>query len=478
MIPIKAQAIIVAGLGFGDEGKGTITDYLVREYIAKWVIRYNGGPQAAHNAIDPTGRHHCFSQFGAGSLMPGVTTYLSGFALADPLAIRLEADALKDIGETDALSRLHIDEKCLIVTPFHKHVNRMQEVSRGKQRHGSCGKGIGQAVADGRLLGERALKAGDLRDSDLLAKKLRFLWLLKLDLAQQLVAEQPANYQLQDYLKYLEQPDYAERLVEAYESFYRQSGIKIVGEGYLASQAIPDTTLVFEGAQGALLDANRGFWPHVTQSNTSFENAIKLAQAASCEIKRLGVLRAYATRHGAGPFVSEEMKLTARLPELHNRQDEWQGNFRVGWFDLVATRYALESGGGADSLAITCLDRLYGLGKLQVATAYSCDNAAKEDLDRYFDWEGAGKQATIHRIKTDLPTDQASRLGLTRLLSRCKPVYVDLYPIPRQELGSKMPPPAAIEYLLFLEKALKVPIEIVSVGPGANEKFKFKPCVS
>ncbi|KAF0249156.1 MAG: adenylosuccinate synthase [bacterium] len=123
------QAFIVVGLGYGDEGKGTTTDYLTRKYQAHTVIRFNGGSQAAHHVVTSSGITHCFAQFGSGTLVSGVRSYLSSYMAVDPLALLVENQALQEKGVQDGLSRIIIDENCLVITPFHKIINQMQEVS-------------------------------------------------------------------------------------------------------------------------------------------------------------------------------------------------------------------------------------------------------------------------------------------------------------------------------------------------------------
>jgi adenylosuccinate synthase len=137
--------------------------------------------------------------------------------------------------------------------------------------------------------------------------------------------------------------------------------------------------VVFEGAQGVLLDEWRGFHPHTTWSTCTAEGA--LAALGGCgydgAVTRWGVVRAYATRHGAGPMVTEDAGLTARLREAHNRDDGWQGGFRVGCFDAVATRYAMAANGGVDALAVTCVDRLRAEAAWRLATAYRMGDGAR-----------------------------------------------------------------------------------------------------
>lgn len=409
------NAFIVVGLNYGDEGKGSVVDYLVRRYKANLVVRFNGGPQAAHHVVSPEGITHCFSQFGSGTLVPEAETFLSRFMLVDPLAIRVENDVLSAKGVIDASKRLMIDQGCQVVTPFHRIINRMLETSRGEARHGSCGQGVGEAVSDLNRFGERVLFARDLLDKVKTMQKLDFLWRIKTDLAEQIVKEHPDNEKLFSYLKEIKQIDYVDRLADAYDDFVRKSGVRIVGEDCLTDLLARNGNVVFEGAQGVLLDPDKGFAPYVTKTNTTLKNAEKLIVGSSKNVIGIGVLRGYMTRHGAGPFITEDEWLTKTIPDCHNHENEWQGKFRVGWFDLVATRYALKIAGDIDYLAMTNLDRLCGFDRIPVCGSY--DNQ--------------------------------------------KPVYSEHIKGIRN-------------YIQFIERELDKPISIISFGPSAQEKIKIK----
>src|SRR5579885_2254273 len=172
----QKQAILIADLGFGDAGKGTITDFLTRRLVAHTVVRYNGGPQAAHNVVTPDGRHHTFSQFGSGMFLPWTTTLLSRFMLINPLNMLKEERHLSMLGVTNAFERTLIDRRSLVITPFHKAINRLRELARADERHGSCGEGIGECMADALARGEAQIFAGDLQDRAIVASKLRSLY--------------------------------------------------------------------------------------------------------------------------------------------------------------------------------------------------------------------------------------------------------------------------------------------------------------
>ncbi|HEY7215209.1 MAG TPA: adenylosuccinate synthetase, partial [Thermoanaerobaculia bacterium] len=137
------RAFLLVDLGFGDAGKGLLTDFLVRRSGATVVVRYNGGAQAGHNVVTPDGRHHTFAQLGSGSFVAGVRTFLSRHVVVHPTALLAEAAALRAKGVGDALDRVRLSERALVITPFHQAAGRLRELARGAARHGSCGVGVG-----------------------------------------------------------------------------------------------------------------------------------------------------------------------------------------------------------------------------------------------------------------------------------------------------------------------------------------------
>lgn len=442
--PGAEPAFIVAGLGFGDEGKGSVVDWLVRTQAATAVLRYNGGPQAAHHVVLTDGRAHCFSQFGAGTLVPGVATYLSRFMVLDPLALEAEERALRRLGVTDAWPRLTVDPRCIVVTPFHALLNQMQELARGAERHGSCGRGIAQARLDAERGSFPVVRMSDLLALRRLRDHLRLLWRMKLDVAEQLAeahAERPGMAAL---IADLRRPERADLLAARYHGLARGARFALRAEARFSGP------IVLEGAQGALLDQEHGFWPHVTPSDTTFRWGEDLLRelGLSQVPMRVGVLRAYATRHGAGPLPSEDPALAASCPEAHNGHHAWQGPFRLGWFDAALSRYALQRLERCDQLVLTNLDRLAGLGPLRVGVGYEGDLRIPDDLGRA---AAAGLDA---------------RAQLTKRLSACVPRYASAEGF--DDPGS----PAAHAYLELLESGdvLGRRIDVVSVGPTAAHK--------
>jgi adenylosuccinate synthase len=447
--PVVARAgrsIAVAGLGAGDEGKGASVDALVRRLGVELVVRHNGGPQAAHHVVREDGVVHCFAQFGAGTLVPGVRTHLSRFMLVEPLGLAREAAALGRIGVAAALQRVTIDGACAVVTPFHRLFGRMQELARGSGRHGSCGLGVGAAYVDAHNPRLPTLRFGELLGPvEALRGKLRLIQLVKLDQAEQLAEANPGAG-LAPMLGELRRSDLLGDLIAGYRA---TAQAVTVDDGTALRAVLKDRpeSVIFEGAQGVLLDAERGFWPHVTPSRTGFGHAeTLLAEAGAPPPLRLGVLRAYATRHGAGPLVSESSELLARLPEPHNPSGQWQGAMRIGCFDLVAARHALALVGGVDGLALTCLDRLAGLGPLTVCTAYRMPMGER--------------LTTLAR-----PQERAAQTALTALLLRCRP---ELRTLPGWDAPGLSPP--AIEHTIGLAAELEVPLLGLAAGPSADAR--------
>ena len=411
--------VIVADLGYGDAGKGTVVDWLCSPDgggPVHTVVRFNGGAQAGHNVVTPDGRHHTFAQFGSGTFIPGVRTHLSRFVLVDPLALAAEAEHLASVGVPDALGRLTIDRDALLVTPYHRAANRARELARGKNRHGSCGMGIGETASYALSHPADAPRVSDCAAPRTLGRKLTIL----------------LDY-LTSQLGQLDVPAGA-GLCDAYRAF--AAAVPLVDSGYLR-RLLRAGRAVFEGAQGILLDEWRGFHPYTTWSTTTFGNAQTLLAEAGESAIRLGVTRCYMTRHGPGPFVTEDP--TLEIPEPHNHDGtesgRWQGRFRTGHLDVVALRYAVEVSGGVDAVALTHLDTAIRQ-PLRLCRSYHVD----------------GRR--LDRITPGPEHDLGWQEQLTKLLLRANPSYEDP--------GGDWPATVA--------ELLNSPVALASYGPDATSK--------
>ena len=363
------RAFIVVDLGFGDAGKGLLTDFLVRRFEAGLVVRYNGGAQAGHNVITPDGRHHTFSQFGSGTFNPNVKTYLSRHVVTDPLALMVEGDALERKGALNVFGRLRISDQALVITPFQRAANRVREMARKADRHGSCGMGVGETVEDARAYPEISVSAGDLNQPTLLRQKLQTIRDLKREQILTFCKELSFDPTHAQEFSAFAMDDLIERWMAAIAPI-RDLGL-VISDSAMDGWFRDANNVVFEGAQGVLLDADAGFHPYTTWSRCTTANALELIEQTlpNADISTIGVLRSYAVRHGPGPLPTETGEL-ARLISEHNQRNDWQGTVRYGWFDAALARYALNVTGGVDALAITHLDILPRLKTWKYSSGY------------------------------------------------------------------------------------------------------------
>ncbi len=270
---------------------------------------------------------------------------------------------------------MFVDARALVTTPYHMIFNQLRELSRGEGRHGSCGLGIGETAADALDFEPDVLRYSDLSNQGLLGCKLRWHRDLKRRQLEGLMAPLAAQTgaarrKIHALLSQMESEDEMEAAHDVFAAIAER--FKLAPPDFLAARMRKSGATVFEGAQGVLLDERWGFHPHTTWSNTTPANALQLIKETRCSIQTtvLGLTRAYGTRHGTGPFPSEDEGVTLALPEPHNPTNEWQGPFRAGWLDLSLLRYAIEVSGRIDGLVITCLDRVKDLPEVKVGTGY------------------------------------------------------------------------------------------------------------
>lgn len=343
------RAIIVAGLGFGDEGKGAATAYLAEKYSAGLIVRYNGGANAAHNVTAPDFKHHTFRQFGSGTFS-GSTTYLGKHVRVDPLEVKAESRRLTLLGFRPNQLRAHTD--ALVVTEYHIY---QSAINAAMHKRGTTANGVGTTKRFAELYPSQSLRIGDLYGSpDVVYDKVRFI----------------------------------ESKLSAGANCWRDIAYDLI---MAASDCIAPTddsvlneydTVVFEGAQGALLDCERGYKPYVTSSDTSFKHALEMIPEG-VDSKRIGVTRIYATRHGVGPFPTESYMLPRDATrELHNRAGaaELQGEWRTGWLDLnLLRRSVIDILGGVDSIALSHVDRFNTQDNWNIIGARASDSVRMDD---------------------------------------------------------------------------------------------------
>ncbi|MFH0133598.1 adenylosuccinate synthetase [Variovorax sp. VaC1] len=397
--------VSLLGLGFGDCGKGLYTDHLCGAWRAHTVVRFNGGAQAGHNVVLADGRHHTFSQFGAGSFHAGVATVLASPVVVHPTALRVEEEALRRVGVHDAFSRLLVDARCRVTTPFHQAAGRLREWARGAKAHGSCGVGVGETVRQALAAPDAALHYGDLLNP---ARALEKLEASRTSLRREFAAIDalPSHVEAAQELAMLDDDSLATRWLDAVAPCLRQSPPASADE--IGQRLARPGTVLFEGAQGVLLDEWRGFHPHTTWStiSTAAVEAVLHEVGIASPVQHLGVLRSYLTRHGAGPLPTHDRALDTRLAEPHNADEGWQGIFRRGHPDAVLLRHALDAVGPLDGLVASHLDAIDGTGLRWCGSHRLPDGSILSSLPR---------SNAVH----DLDHQHA----LTQLLHSARPVY-------------------------------------------------------
>jgi adenylosuccinate synthase len=415
----------VVGLQWGDEAKGKIVDLLCDRHDA--VVRYQGGANAGHTVV-ADGVTYKLSLVPTGILRPGIDCVIGNGVVIHPPALLREIGTLA--GQGVAIEgRLHISDRAHVILPYHIEEERLTEESAAAADHiGTTRRGIGPCYRDkvGRVHG---IRVGDLYHPDYFRERLGRAVAYK----NRLLAAVLPDYEPLDAgavaEKYLE---YAEQL----RPFVRDTSIWL--HGALAH----GRRLLFEGAQGSLLDVDHGTYPYVTSSNSSAAGIAAGSGAPTRHIGRwIGVVKAYTTRVGGGPFPTELLDETGeRIRRVGREYGTVTGRpRRCGWFDAVAARYAARVG-GATELAVMLLDVLSGLPELKVAVAYE-------------DAQGRRREA--------FPAHVAELEG-------CRPVFETLpgwdADITEARRWADLPD-AARRYVRFLSEQVGVPASIVSVGP-------------
>ncbi len=411
----------VLGMQWGDEGKGKITHLLARD--AGMVVRFNGGPNAGHTVID-RGVRFGIHQLPAGVFYPGVSSVLSSGMVIDFAVLREEYKAVvKHLGRNPALT---IAENAHLITPYHR---MLEDLEGSGKAIGTTRRGIGPAYRD--RVARTGIRVIDLLDRDRLKERLGFrLELLKL------------NWPQSESIMNLSAKGLADGLLSSAEPFlpYIGDAPAAIEEAQLEGQEV-----LFEGAQGALLDVDYGTYPYVTSSSTVYAGLERAVGIGNLKIdRRIGVIKAYTTRVGEGPFPTELVDEAGdRLRESGSEFGVTTGRpRRCGWLDLVALRHAVRLN-APTGLAVTKLDVLTGLGQINISHAYKLRGQ-----------EIAAFPASVEE------------------LAMCEPVYemVDGWDDDIRNVKQYNDLPKAVRsYLDVISSRLRVPITIVSVGPSPEE---------
>ncbi len=418
--------VVVIGAQWGDEGKGKLVD-LLTEY-ADVVVRFQGGNNAGHTLV-VGGEKTVLHLIPAGILHPGKTCVIGNGVVIDPEVMIGEIDRLKQRGFLEDDSQLVVSLDAHVIMPWHKAIDVARERSAGDGKIGTTGRGIGPTYED--KVARRGLRIRDLLDEARLARKVKE----RLPAAREELRRLGADSDLDEAA-----------VIRKYAGFGRRLERHAADASLWLHRAIlGGKSLLFEGAQGTMLDVDHGTYPFVTSSNTVAGNAATGSGIGPTEIDCvIGVAKAYSTRVGGGPYPTELEDATGEL--LRKVGGEYGATTgrprRTGWFDAVAIRYAARVN-GLDGLAITKLDVLTGFREIKVAVAYRLGGR------------------TIEEMPSDLEA-----------LERCEAVYETLPGWPEKLEGIRgldELPPNARTYVERLAQLSGVEVMAVSVGPERDE---------
>jgi adenylosuccinate synthase len=419
-------ASIVVGTQWGDEGKGKVTDYLADHM--RFVVRYQGGNNAGHTVV-AEGQLLKLHLVPSGILYPHLTSVIADGVVVDPGVLLEEMDTLSGLGID--VSRLVVSGNAHLIMPYHLELEKVTERHLGKHALGTTKRGIGPAYAD--KAARIGLRLQDLFDPKILREKLEVVLKEKNLLLTKIYNRLPlsANTIVEEYRAY------GERLRPHVADTSR-----LLYEGLRAGENV-----LFEGAQGTLLDLDHGTYPFVTSSNPVAGFALASAGVGPMEVDRvIGVTKAYVTRVGSGPFPTEDRGRDGeRLGEAGKEFGTTTGRKRrCGWFDAVLVRYAARLN-GLSEIFLTKLDVLSGFRAIKVCTGYVADGETFEDIPSH--------QSVFHRAQ---PVYEELE-GWDESLSEAR------------SFGNL--PPAARKYVERLQDLVGVRIGVVSVGPAREQSL-------
>ncbi|WP_163935699.1 adenylosuccinate synthase [Paraferrimonas sp. SM1919] len=418
--------VVVLGTQWGDEGKGKVVDLLTEN--AQYVVRYQGGHNAGHTLVID-GEKTVLHLIPSGILRDNVKCVIGNGVVLAPDALMKEMNMLKERG-IPVEERLFISEACPLILPFHVAVDMAREAARGKKAIGTTGRGIGPAYED--KVARRGLRVGDLFNPELFAEKLKEVMKYH-------------NFMLTEYFG-AEAVDYQQTLDDALALADTLKAMVIDVTETLDQARKNGDSILFEGAQGTLLDIDHGTYPYVTSSNTTAGGVATGSGFGPCHLDYvLGITKAYTTRVGAGPFPTElDDEIGEHLGVKGHEFGATTGRKRrPGWLDAVAMRRAVQIN-SITGLCLTKLDVLDGLEKVGICVGYKYPDGRIEEVPPM----AAEGYEQVEPVFEYMPGWQEETFGAKSMDAL---------------------PQAALDYIKRVEELLGTPIDIVSTGPDRNE---------
>lgn len=417
--------VVVVGSQWGDEGKGKIVDWL--SVRADVVVRFQGGHNAGHTLVID-GVTYKLSMLPSGIVRKGKLSMIGNGVVIDPWALMAEIDKIRELGVEVSPENLKIAENAVLILPLHQNLDLAREKAAGKGKIGTTGRGIGPAYED--KIARRAIRVGDLADLDVLSDKIDNLLFHHNALLRGLGMPEVDNNDLQDKLS-----EMAPKLLPYMATVWQE----------LDNMRRKGQRILFEGAQGTMLDIDHGTYPFVTSSNTvAGQAAIGSGQGPGAIDYVLGITKAYTTRVGSGPFPTElENEVGQQLGERGREFGTVTGRARrCGWFDAVLVRQAVKVN-GITGIALTKLDVLDGQPELNVCVGYEIDGEKYDHLPA----------STVRQV-------------------RVTPIYETMEGWSESTQGARTwadLPATAIKYIRRIEELIEAPVAMLSTSPERDD---------
>ncbi len=424
--------VVVLGTQWGDEGKGKVVDLLTDK--ASYVVRYQGGHNAGHTLVID-GEKTVLHLIPSGILRDGVKCIIGNGVVLSPEALMKEINMLEERG-VPARERLLISEACPLILPYHIALDQAREVARGNKAIGTTGRGIGPAYED--KVARRGLRVGDLFNPEQFKEKLKEVL-------------EYHNFTLVNYFK-AEPVDFDKTFADAMAIADILKAMVVDVTDTLDKARQNGESILFEGAQGTLLDIDHGTYPYVTSSNTTVGGVATGAGFGPCYLDYvLGIVKAYTTRVGSGPFPTElydgldkQDPVGKHLGDKGHEFGATTGRLRrTGWFDAVAMKRAVQIN-SITGFCLTKLDVLDGLEEIKICTAYKLEDGSIVDVPPM----AAEGYEKVEPQYVSMPGWSENTYGVTSFEAL---------------------PQAAQNYIKRLEEITGVPMDIISTGPDRNE---------
>lgn len=479
------DSYVLCGMQFGDEGKGTFVDYLTYEKNADCIVRYNGGSQASHTVITPSGILHKFSQLGSGMFKGKCNTYLTENMVVNLYNLMCEIEVFSKstgIPIKDIVDRIHIHENCYIVTPYHKLINRLRELTMENSRRGSVGTGVSEVnyllyesendaiklgirVRDvyknhgSRIVLEKFRKLQEYANNLYIKNKEKILKNIPLEIKSSLENEINVLLNENAYLvlgkKYVKGLKYANSDINFKRCIY--SCYNMIEE--------KNKTAIFEGSQGLLIDGFYGIKPNTTFLDTTNKFFSNISFKGN--VRKIGVVKAFCSRHGPGIFPTESADLMARIDDKNQDFSFWNGKIRFGWFDAILLRYA-QSINNVDELFLSSLDILGDFDKIKICNKYLYTGIVDYEFKNIFEFYTSAKDEVI------VTNIKQNGKNISTYLKYCIPIYIDIdgwkTDISKATKISDLPIQCT-EYIKLLQNLTNIKISVISVGPTRNNKI-------